>query len=448
VRSNQYLPQVREQYEALPYPPRDPAEEKTRLVRTWLDDLAMINHYCFAGKQSFRDRFRVLVAGGGTGDSTIFLAEQLRDTDAEIVHLDISRAAIDLARRRAAARGLGNISWVNESLLALPDLGLGKFDYVNCLGVLHHLADPDAGLRSLRAVLNQSGALGLMVYAQYGRTGVYQMQALLRKINEGAPDLQTRLKNAREVLDAAPPTNWFLRAEELFNDHTTLGDAGIYDLLLHSHDRAYTVRELYEWIEDREGMHVELTYPGRGRSAYLPEMVVAPRQPGFLAPLASLPPRTRHEIAELLSGCVIMHTFYATASPAASAPYGRVDYVPCLCNGLTSERLAASIRQHGGKPYMVMDPQTQIGGDLDPGRFGDQVVELIDGRRNFGEIFALVRQRTSARASPPDDRELFSDFRPLFDFLRSIDRLLLRHGLVECPPSAAGETDRPASDAR
>ena len=99
------LPNVKAQYEAMPYPPRDPAEERTRLVRTWLDDLAMINHYCFTGKATFRDGFRVLVAGGGTGDTTIFLAEQLRETDAEIVHLDFSSASLAIAQGRAAIRG-------------------------------------------------------------------------------------------------------------------------------------------------------------------------------------------------------------------------------------------------------------------------------------------------------------------------------------------------------
>jgi len=433
VKPDRYAPGVREHYEALPYPPRDPAEEKTRLVRTWLDDLAMINHYCFAGKQSFRDHFRVLVAGGGTGDSTIFLAEQLRRTNAEIVHLDISRQAIEVARARAKVRELVNIAWVNESLLSLPGLGLGEFDYINCLGVLHHLDDPDAGLRALRAVLKESGALGVMVYAQYGRTGVYQMQELLRKINERAPDRQARLRNAREVLAAAPPTNWFLRGEELFPDHRIWGDAGIYDLLLHSRDRAYTVPELYEWIADRHGMHVELSYPGRGLSAYLPELVVAPQQPGFLASLKALPPRTRHEIAELLSGCVIMHAFYATNSPEAAAPYGDTDYVPCLCNGPTGDGLAASIRRHGSKPYMLVDSQAQIAGYVDPGKFGEYVVTHIDGRRAFGEIFSLVREQPAVKAWRPDDRELFSDFQPLYDFLRSIDRIVLRHRLVECP---------------
>jgi SAM-dependent methyltransferase len=435
VKPGQYLPQVREQYEALPYPPRDPEDEKTRIIRTWLDDLAMINHYCFAGKQSFRDRFRVLVAGGGTGDSTIFLAEQLRHTDAEIVHLDISHAATELARRRAEVRGLKNISWVIESLLALPELDLGKFDYINCLGVLHHLDDPDAGLRALRAVCAESGALGIMVYAQYGRTGVYQMQDALRKINEGVSDAGARLANARDVLANAPPTNWFLRGDDLFVDHKTWGDSGVYDLLLHSRDRAYTVAELYEWIADRHGLHVELTYPGRGRSIYLPEMVVAPQQPAFLRPLATLAPRARHEIAELLAGNVIMHTFYAVSSAGTVAPYGDADYVPCFCNGVVGERLAASIRQHGSRPYMLHDPQSQLAGYLDPGKLGEAVARHIDGRRDFREIFSRVREEPGARAMQLDDQSLFADFQPLYGFLRNIDRLLLRHRSVEPQPA-------------
>jgi hypothetical protein len=263
------------------------------------------------------------------------------------------------------------------------------------------------------------------------------MQEALRKINEGVPDHQTRLANAKEVLASAPPTNWFLRGDDLFMDHKMWGDSGIYDLLLHSQDRAYTVGELYDWISDRHGMHVELTYPGRGRSIYLPEMVVAPEQPAFLRSLAALAPRARHEIAELLAGNVIMHTFYATCSPQATAPYGDADYVPFLCNGVIADRLADSIRQHGSRPYMLHDPQAQLAGLLDPGKFGEHVARHIDGQRDFREIFSRLRKDPGGRGAPPDDQALFADFRPLYDFLRNIDRLLLRHRSVEASPTAA-----------
>ncbi len=292
---------VREQYESLPYPARNPDDERNRLLRTWLDDLPMINHYGFAGSQSFRNGFRALVAGGGTGDATIFLAEQLRDTGAEVVHLDLSEASLEIARKRAEVRGLANIRFMRESLLDLPQLNLGTFNYVNCVGVLHHLQDPDAGMRALLDVLAEDGVLGIMVYALYGRTGVYQAQQLMKFVNDPALDRNDRIANTRQIIGALPKSSWFKRGEDLYNDHRH-GDAGLYDLLLHSQDRAYTVGELYEWLVDRHGLHIELTDVNAGRSAYLPAMLMGPRPPAVLESIRKMPERRQYEIAELLSG--------------------------------------------------------------------------------------------------------------------------------------------------
>src|SRR5437899_12906021 len=51
-----HLPEVRRQSEALPYPSRNPEDERKRLISTWLEDLPLINHYCFGGLQSFGRR--------------------------------------------------------------------------------------------------------------------------------------------------------------------------------------------------------------------------------------------------------------------------------------------------------------------------------------------------------------------------------------------------------
>lgn len=263
-RSGALSDPVQTQYEALPYPERDPADEKRRLLRTWLDDLPMVSHYGFGGRASFAEGLRVLVAGGGTGDATVFLAEQLRATKAEVVHLDFSRTSLELARRRVEARGLSNVRFVRESLLDLPALGLGAFDYINCVGVLHHLPDPDAGLAALLGSLAPDGALGLMLYGTIGRAGVYQMQELLRLAIGDEPELRKRIGRAREILAATPPTNWFRRGADLYADHRA-GDAGLYDLLLHPRDRAYTVEEIFAWMGDRHGLHLEFTDVQRGR---------------------------------------------------------------------------------------------------------------------------------------------------------------------------------------
>ena len=78
-----------------------------------------------AGSTS-RKPFRALVAGGGTGDAAIMLAQQLADAgaaQAEIVYLDWSKASRAVAEARAKARGLSTIRFVTGSLLDLPTLG-------------------------------------------------------------------------------------------------------------------------------------------------------------------------------------------------------------------------------------------------------------------------------------------------------------------------------------
>ena len=75
----QPLDEVRAQYEALPYPPRDPRDEAMRLITGTPSHILEVNHYLFSGRLNFARPFRALVAGGGTGDACIMLAQQLVD---------------------------------------------------------------------------------------------------------------------------------------------------------------------------------------------------------------------------------------------------------------------------------------------------------------------------------------------------------------------------------
>ena len=440
-----YLPEVRSQYEALPYPPCNPEDDRTRLARTWLEDLPMINHYCFAGKQSFRHGFRALVAGGGTGDATIFLAEQLRTTDAQIVHLDMSQASIALAQERARIRGLANITWVHDSLLNLPQRAaeLGSFDYINCSGVLHHLADPDLGFKALKSVLKADGAIGLMVYASIGRTGVYQAQALMRMVNgaqEEAPDDQRKIANTRDILASLPPSNWFVRSQDLHHDHKA-GDAGIYDLLLHSQDRAYSVGELFDWLGSDtaagHGMHLAFTDVQRGRSPYLPHMVLGSKPPAVTGSLRRLPRRRQYEMAELMIGNIITHSLYLTRSADCTAPYGDAAYIPFFFHEpLTGEVAAQVFASNRGQPFRLQHQHSGVSVMVNPGKYAPQILRLIDGQRSFGGIFELFRAAWRGQAAAPDNTALFADFAESFDTLNALDRLLLRHPDAGLVPTA------------
>lgn len=303
-----FLPQVKEQYEALPYPPRNPADERERLIQRIGDCLIVLNHHCFGGRRDFRDGFRALVAGGGTGDSTLYLAEQLRHLPGEVVHLDLSEAAMEIARQRAEVRKLGNIRWLNASIMDLPELGLEPFDYINCTGVLHHLESSEAGLAMLERVLRPGGVILLMLYGKYGRRSVYDMQALLRGFLPADAAIADKIRMTRQLLAVLPGRNSFRRELDTWRMEIApegFGDAGLYDLLLHSQDRCFDVPELYA-LAASANLDI-LAFVDRA-DAYDPRTHV---RPGIDARhLDGYDLRRRQAIAELMVGNLSAHEFY------------------------------------------------------------------------------------------------------------------------------------------
>lgn len=426
MQPDNFLPAVKAQYEALPYPPVDPHDEHHRLARTWLDDLPMINHYCFGGKQDFARQFRVLVAGGGTGDATIFLAEQLRGTNARIVHVDLSSASIAIARQRAAIRKLDNIEWRQESLLNLAQLELAPFDYINCIGVLHHLADPEAGLQALQSVLKPDGAIGLMLYGEVGRLGVYQMQQMLRLAGAGCP-LEQRIGQAKELLGSLPASNWYRMAGDLYNDRDT--DAGIVDSLLHPQDRAYTVPQLYAWLHERAGFDLTFSDVHRGRFPYEPSLTLGQGAVALRQRLRSMPARDQHAMSELLIGDLTRHNLYLTR-PGAAAAYGDATLTPFYFHEpLDSKALASMFAFKAGQPTILRHEFIGMTASVPTGPYTGKIFSHIDGKRSFQQIFDLVRTglRINGVTAMPDNAALFADFQPAYTVLNAIERVLLKH---------------------
>lgn len=313
---------VRGQYESLPFPARDPEGERYVRYVTPPDILAKVNQYCFGGARDFSKGLRVLVAGCGTGDSVMWLGEQLRDTPSEIVALDLSSASIEIASARAAVRGLAKVHFVNASLLEAPQLGLGAFDYITCLGVLHHLPDPEAGLHALEGVLAPSGGMGLMVYGLPGRAHIYAMQEVLRGITAGIDDRERKLALARDVLAKLPATNLFRLREGWENIQASYlkDDTNLWDTLLHEQDRAYTASGVREFLATA-GLHLQAfgTYKAAPATCALQyDLDLYISDPAERARLTSLPQAQREDMAEALDGSLSLHTFYATRAPNAA----------------------------------------------------------------------------------------------------------------------------------
>jgi len=361
---------VEAQYEAYPYPERDPADEAKRLIVGSPSHPVELDHYLFAGRRDWTRPFRALVAGGGTGDALIQLAQVLASAGrtAEITYLDLSTASRRIAEARAAARGLSNIEFHTASLLDAPSFG--DFDYIDCCGVLHHLPDPQAGFDALAGALAPGGGIGLMVYAPHGRSGVYPLQSAFGRLLAGPPE--DRLKAAKAIFARLPEGHPFRRNPHL-GDHQ-VSDAGFYDLLLHSQDRPFTITEL-----DATLRAAGLAMTGTPNAhLYDPAPIV-----GEAADLSALSPLDRMALAEELSGSIKLHVVYAAKAGEAKGRVARPGprMIPHL-RGAARQALAQAVARSGRIPVnsALGKAHVPVPKGLAP------VIARIDGRATLEEI--------------------------------------------------------------
>ena len=403
--------QLAAQYEAYPYPRRDPRDEAKRLIVGSPGHLYEVDHWVFGAKRPADKPLHALIAGGGTGDATLMLAQQMaRDgRPGSVTWLDRSSASLKIAQARAGVRKLTNIVWEQRSLLDLPDSGLGPFDYIDCCGVLHHLPDPAAGLRSLVSVLAPGGGIGLMVYAPHGRTGVYMIQDALRLLAPAEKPPAERLDVARRVMRHLPETAW-LRLNNNVRDQSAGGDAGLYDLLLNPRDRSYTVPALNALLAGaglRPACWVEpLRYDP---APLLPD-------PRLRDHVAALDPLQRAALAESLTGNMSVHIVYCVRADQPDERANPLDptAVPVL-REVTGDGLAKAIRSDG--TLVVGLDGLQIPVILPP--LAMAILRQVDGRRCVADIAAaLAASGTSAEAF---DRA----WRTTYAALEKVNRLLL-----------------------
>ena len=83
-----------------------------------------------------------------------------------------------------------------------------------------------------------------MVYAPYGRTGIYMLQEFRRRL--GIHAAEEAIRDLVVALAALPPGHplALLRQAPDFRH-----EAAIADALLHPHGRAYSVPQLFDFIE-------------------------------------------------------------------------------------------------------------------------------------------------------------------------------------------------------
>jgi len=371
---------IYEFYTNHPVPPPINDLETTREI--WQDEnVHHAEYHLLWPHKEYRADLDVLVAGCGTWQAAKYA---LCHPAAHVVAIDISPASLEYTREVAKRYDLNNLELRQLPIENVADLD-HQFDLIICTGVLHHMADPDAGLRALRSVLKPDGAMHLMVYGLYGRAGIYMIQEYCRRLGIGAS--QEELSDLILVVQQLPEFHPLLEAQggsRQFHHHPMTADA-----LVNPRDRAYSVPQLFDFNEDN-GLRLTRFY---WQAAYLPQCGQIAATP-HADRIAKLPEREQYIEMELWRGRMKHHTFVAHRSDFDSdelkvsfdderylryVPF-RLPWTRCIQENLPPKSAGALVNTVHQFPdlFLLIDAKEK------------QIYEAIDGNRTVGQIVDTV----------------------------------------------------------
>ncbi len=188
----------------------------------------------------------VLIAGCGTGRQALYAASFYRD--ARILAVDLSLASLAYALRKARESGrdidLERITFAQGDILTLTGLGR-SFHVIECLGVLHHLADPLAGWRVLVDLLRPGGLMYIALYSELARRAVVLGREHVA--SHGYAPTAADIRRCRRDILALPdehPLAPLRRMRDLYNT------SECRDLLFHMQEHRYTLPRIEAMLNE------------------------------------------------------------------------------------------------------------------------------------------------------------------------------------------------------
>ena len=174
----------------------------------------------------------ILVAGCGTGQQPIEIAR--RFAGAQVTAIDLSRASLAYASRKTAELGMTNIEYLHGDILDLDALGR-QFDLVISTGVLHHMADPEAGWRALCRRLRPHGLMKIALYSELARRDIVRLRQEIAESGASTEPEAMRAFRARLLRDPELRDSAFAHSSDFYSL------SAFRDLLFHVQEHRFTI---------------------------------------------------------------------------------------------------------------------------------------------------------------------------------------------------------------
>ncbi|MCC7305899.1 MAG: class I SAM-dependent methyltransferase [Alphaproteobacteria bacterium] len=212
----------------------------------------------------------VLIAGCGTGQEAVYFARAM--PQALILAVDLSRASLAYAIRKAEEFGIENIYFRQGDILEIGNTGK-KFDLVVTSGVLHHMQDPVKGWRCLAGSVKPGGWMRVALYSRLARRNITTARAAIAE--RGYPPTQEGIRRFRRECRE------FLTQEQI---NTFVPSPDFYsfpacrDLLFHAQEHCFDVPEIERAMKetglDLVAMDVPLMYADAYRQMFPDDAVM------------------------------------------------------------------------------------------------------------------------------------------------------------------------------
>jgi Tfp pilus assembly protein PilF/2-polyprenyl-3-methyl-5-hydroxy-6-metoxy-1,4-benzoquinol methylase len=250
---------VQAQYEANPYP------RWTRLPETIAPAklgvfLASRHPFAADALKSLPEKPDLLVAGCGTGQSTLELARGFHW--GAITSVDLSRASLGHAARKADELGVSGIAFGQADLLNIAALGK-RFDVIECSGVLHHMADPFAGWRALLSVLKPGGLMQVALYSATPRAAIARTRAFVAE--QGFAGTREGIRACRAMLvrdDRLDMLGPYLNTLDFFST------SDCRDLIFHVQEHTLTLEQIAGFLAQNRLRFIGMEVNEPVRAAY------------------------------------------------------------------------------------------------------------------------------------------------------------------------------------
>jgi SAM-dependent methyltransferase len=321
VSSENSYPQIEDAvrllYEAYPYPAANAGTET-------LPELAALLQMFFLENKVRPQGGRVLDIGTGSGNRLLGAAERIPAL--RFTGVDFSAASIAMARRLQehlglAARGARVEFFVGDILDDAFAATLGAdWDFVTCMGVLHHIPRRADALTRLRRLLAPNGYLFLYVYGTLGSADRLLTKELIRLLRSDLSDREDGLAVAKALGASITGYGWqtslLTRSDAAIAADEATRDISVVDALLHDYETTFTVRQVadelgaagFDWfavtgvtVDDRAYL-VECDWrpdSGQGKSAHTVAPAIA-SSPFLLERYRRLPTLSKLEVIEKL----------------------------------------------------------------------------------------------------------------------------------------------------